>query len=685
MNRTLTTAVVALAACRHPTSTREVKPIPKPPDAAVAVVVTPVSPAIVKHVDQKRAMIEAPHAGQIRAFATTPDGKSAISADEADGIRLWPALDGSTEPRVVDLPRPKLVALGRDGADFLVALIDEVGGLQIATVDAEGRTRQKATIESELAFVGIAMTPQGPLGWRNDQTIVQLDKDGTATSILPVEPGERLVALVMNGANAVAILEKAVDDKTTRHPRYLKLGATLAWGESVALDGDVGTVVGLSPSGKRLATAMVDPKTGLHILIYDLATRKLVGNHINHAATAVAMIDEDKVALIQQNAIEFVDAKPAGAPPADPAGVELFTPPTHESFGIGNGRVITPRNDELVLASPTETRYLGYGLQSPNVAAVGGKGHLLVGLGESFAILDKDLRQVVGANVLAPAGSSIQEVHWLGGDDWLVESTNQNDGKTTLALVDLAKHDRKELRTGLPVAPIVMFEPTTNIVTLSLGDAPEALKYNAEKRTLDKLMTLPKPNGFEQRELVPVAPSLANGAQLISVQMREVTTLRWSKSATSVDVGPSVALDGTLAGTDRAGHVFVWQNGPDKKLALVAFADGKSIGTLPTEGPTTVWPDDNGTRLAEVSGRAVTLVGLDGKAKWTLPIQAASEAHWLDDGALALISAVGIARVDASTGKITATRCGWQFGLSAAPHPFAIHGEPICVQPADAP
>ncbi len=677
----LALALVALAACHHPAPKVDPKPIAKP-DAAPApvAVVSPVAPAIIKRIDQKRAMIEAPHAGQIRVFATTPDGTAAISADDSDGIRLWPALDGSMEPRVVDLPRPKLIALGRQGADFTVALVDEVGGLVIATIDTEGRTKQKATIESELAFVGIAMTALGPLGWRNDQTIVQLDKDGTALSILPVEPGERLVALAMNGEHAVAILETAIDDKTRRHPRTLKLGPKLTWGEAVPVDVDVGTIVGLSPSGKHLATVMLEPKTGIHVVVLDLATKKLDANYTNHQATAIAMVDEDKVALLQPGSIEFLDAKQPSVP-ADLAGFEPFVAPARQPYGVGNGRVITPRNDELVLASPVETKYLGYGLQSPNVAATGGNGRLLVGLGENFALLDKDLKQVASVDVLAPKATSIQEVHWLGGDDWLVESTSQNDGKTALALVDLGKRTRKELRTALPVAPIVMFEPTTNIVTLSLGDAPEALKYSPEKKTLERLMALPKPNGFEQRELIPVAPSLANGTQLISVQMRDVTTLRWSKSATNADVGASVTLDGTLAGTDRAGHVFVWQNGPDKKLALVGFLDGKSFGTLPTEGPTTVWPDDKGTRIAEVSGRAVSLVGLDGKPKWTLAVQAASEAHWLDDGALALISAVGIARIDAATGKITATRCGWQFGLASSPHPFALRGEPICVQP----
>src|SRR5262245_10461262 len=81
---------------------------PTPVDAAVSH--TPIPDAAVgPHVQlptTKHKLIETPHGGTITQLAVTPDGKAAITLDDLGGFRLWPALDGSVEPRVTELPRP---------------------------------------------------------------------------------------------------------------------------------------------------------------------------------------------------------------------------------------------------------------------------------------------------------------------------------------------------------------------------------------------------------------------------------------------------------------------------------------------------------------------------------------------------------------------------------------------------
>ena len=125
---------------------------------------------------------------------------------------------------------------------------------------------------------------------------------------------------------------------------------------------------------------------------------------------------------------------------------------------------------------------------------------------------------------------------------------------------------------------------------------------------------------------------------------------------------------GRIAAARIAGH----------RLEFFCFC--KQIGTLPTEGPTLIWPDPKGSQVVETSARDVALVAIDGTRKWSLPIQGVTEALWLDDGTLALISAAGLARLDPATGAITATRCGWRFELSTTPHPVTANVEPVCVQ-----
>jgi len=141
-----------------------------------------------------------------------------------------------------------------------------------------------------------------------------------------------------------------------------------------------------------------------------------------------------------------------------------------------------------------------------------------------------------------------------------------------------------------------------------------------------------------------------------------------------------MTIDGSFAGVDPAGHVFMWQNNPQGKLEIVIYADGKKLGVLPTEGQTALWPDPAGQRVIEITPQSVGLYRLDGKRLWIAPLSGANEAVWLADGSIAVLTSAGVARLDPGTGAIAATRCGWRFGLSAKPHPQAPHLEPVCAQ-----
>ena len=74
------------------------------------------------------------------------------------------------------------------------------------------------------------------------------------------------------------------------------------------------------------------------------------------------------------------------------------------------------------------------------------------------------------------------------------------------------------------------------------------------------------------------------------------------------------------------------------------------------------------------------MFGVDGSKKWSRALAGVTSVHWLDDGALGVITAVGILRLDAKTGEPRALRCGWGFGLSPKQHGFASRLETLCTQ-----
>jgi hypothetical protein len=82
------------------------------------------------------------------------DGRAALTRNAGGTVRLWPALDGSREPVPLDAPGAGGLALAAaPGGGWRAALIDAAGGLHLAHVDPDGRSRVlvPATATSVLA------------------------------------------------------------------------------------------------------------------------------------------------------------------------------------------------------------------------------------------------------------------------------------------------------------------------------------------------------------------------------------------------------------------------------------------------------------------------------------------------------------------------------------------------------
>ena len=689
------TALVAFACGTHggpaapagdkPVKGTEPAAVETPPGGPVPTSTTPTNQTPTMSTAAGRtAKIEAPHGGSITTLSITPDGASVLSVDELGGVRLWPTLDGTTEPRIVDLPAPRQVAITPDPKGFLIAMLDEVGYLVLTVVDKEGVRIARATPPSEPAFKGLAMSPTGPIAWRADQIVMRFKADGTVAEQLGTEAGQRIITIAITGDKAVAVIESGTD-KLTRRARWLTLGPKLAWGGWINAGDEVGRLLAVSPSGKRLAmlTGAANGTPAL-LTVIDTAAGTLIATQNDQAALGLGFVDDDHLALASNSTVAWakLDAKtPAQKPPPRQPGVELVNNLADAGLlGVAGGHAVSALNGELMVATPTKIEYLGYELESPAVAAVAPKGQLMIGVGDTFALLDQDLRAIARPELGVLPTSAVSELRWIGGDDWLVESSRISDGMTSLALVDVTKKTTQVLRTDLAMVQLILHEPGTNLVTLSLGDSPEVSKFDPVKHKLDKVSSLPKPKGYEQAELVPVIPELAGGTYLVVVHMRDRMTMRWVKDPKALDKGTSITVDGSLAGVDAAGHAFVWQNTPTGPLELVTYLDAKRVGTMETDGPVTLWPDRKGARVVQVGQRSVGLASVDGKRAWLQSLQFVTEALWLEDGSIVVVSAGGLARLDPTTGNVLAARCGWRFGLSAKQHPPSARIEPVCAQ-----
>jgi hypothetical protein len=676
-------AALALVACSSPARGPETpRPVVTP-----SPVTAPAAPKPIPTLHANREAREAPHGGQITTLALSPDGGSVLSADELGGVRLWPTLDGKQEPRIIDMPIADRLAIGRFPTGFSAVALDEAGGLYLAKLDADGRQLSHTTLPAEPPVAGVAMTSLGLLAWRTDQTFQLIDPDGAITGTLGTEPQQRTVAVAVNGKRALVVLER---EGMKREARWLELEPKLAWGAWVKLDVELGgeLEIALSPSGKRIAVLAgpkksADPRASAvagvgSASVFELGKQKPIASEAAAPGNVdIGFADDDHVALGGLNTLTWIDLTNPKAKPAPTTPVSAGSR-TQPALATGNGRAITPMNGDLSLATPSTTEFLGYDAVSPRIAEVGPDGKLLVGVADHMVLLDRELRS--SAAPFTTFTGVPAELRWLGEDDWLLEHTTPGDPNLVYSLVN-GSRGTTAVRQGIKEVQILGYEPSTQLVTMSFGTDSEIARFDRKARKLDRVATVKKRSPYEQVMFVPVSPKLARGVQLVQITMRDRSTVRWFRDAGALDKpAATVTVDGPFAGADAAGHVFMWKSSPAGQLELVVYADGKPVRTLPNTGAIALWPDPTGTRYVEVAQSSVALYDLEGKQLWFQQLATSQEALWLTDGAIAITSAGGIARLDPATGAVTAARCGWRFGLSAKPHPATPRVEPLCSQ-----
>lgn len=621
-----------------------------------------------------RAKLEAPHGGSITTLAITPDGTAAITGDELDELRLWPALDGTREPCVVDLPVPAELAIVPRADGFAVAVIDAAHTLTFAVVDREGRTLSRTPIQVDSRVLGLATTDRGFVAWMDDQALVAYDTDGKVIGRLGTEPGQRLDQVVANGHHALA---KVFDGKTER-VRPIDL-SRLAWGAALDTGGPATGPIAISPSGTGIAVVVEHVPGTQRLRVFDGGS--LVAE--TAAVQAVGFVGDHRLAISPAgNSLSFITDRPDRPDRQDPKA-PVFTAPIVDAakLATASGIAVAPAGTELAIARPAGLQYLGYDLNAPEVATAGPDHHLVVGMGNSFALLDERLEALAGSAMpKLPEGTQIADLAWLSGADYDAEVV-RFDGSTELVIANdqvpaslPAPEDRSKHGRAIHA---LRYEPVTRLVASALA-GPRVERWDPVHRAMSQVLELKSP--YEQ--VVPLDPARANGAELVLVQTNQKGTSRvtWTDLSTKKAFG-QVAIESFLT-ADAAGHVYAWTADPRQPgtLVLSVMGPGGPIATLAHEGITTLWPDPQGERVLEISAASVTLYKPDGTELWKLALVGASQAVWTGDEAVSLLTSSGIVRLDAATGRPLAARCGWKFGLSPQPHPSPARTRPVCTQ-----
>lgn len=621
-------------------------------------------------------LLEGPHGGSITDLAVTADGTAAVTSDDLGGHRLWPALDGSLEPRVIELPSPSQLALARDPKGFLIALIDEAGGLVLQLVDRDGAMLQRATLPLEPTYKGVAMTSRGPLAWRSDQRIVQPTSAGTITRSLATEQGHRILQIAVpatpSADRAIVVIEGSTDTTTWRRARWLAIGDELAWGPWIAAGDAVEPSLAVSPDLERLAYLIGTQPTKL--IVRDTATGAVLIEDNAFNATALELPDRDHAVYAAGNGqIIWLDL---ATTPRRPRSLGINQVSAPGVLASGGGKSFSPNGSELAISDATKAAFLGYALQATQLATAAGAGQLAIAWGDRAAVLDDKLH--ARPLTLFPANYNLSTLRWLAGDDWLVQAVKVDTATTILAVVNAATQTRTEVRTNQPAGQLG-YEPSTRLVGVSYGVQPEVYRHASGR--LDSVAPYPKPPPYDRVLLVPVSPALAGGTQLVVAQTKDSSTIRWVADPRALDKGPAITIDGAVVTVDAAGKVYAWSKDAKGTLELAILRDGKRLGALAVDkGTRGVWPDAKGERVMTIHAAGLTMYDAAGATAWTRPISGVTHVVWLDDGAIAVVTALGIMRLDAATGAERALRCGWSFELAPAPHPGRPRVEPLCTR-----
>ncbi|MEO8548927.1 MAG: hypothetical protein ABI678_03115 [Kofleriaceae bacterium] len=585
------------------------------------------------------------HGAAISQLAVLEDGTAAVTADGVGGIRLWPALDASREPIVVHAPAPAQLAISRAGDELGVAILDEAGALTVVRFDREGRVLGRAQLAAAAEVDQVIGTPHGFLAVTTDEAIELVSL--RATRLAHLSPAHRITAVLYRHDRAL-VLREAPNHHVVG--RWLELAGEARWGDEtpeLAIAPDLAVRGALAPDHAHVVFPH-DPKA----MVLDLATsaQRSLGEGF-----AAGFVDATTVLVRTDSGIELRDLTGKR--------IGRLRDPEHDPDAVADGMFVWAHAASLVLATPTETHYLGYastGVATAEISALGTvlstRGHFLVD--ETLALGDKLGANVAGLLDVLPVGA-----HHVA----TLVRRGEEDATFALSI------DRKVTIDDAREATI-HFDPKTHLLAIATAGTTTFLEIGERVGPKRILATSSSPltryfvDTSEAADRIFLTdPDLAAGRVAFVVHgsvVREIAALAAAiKPAKTYQVG-------AIAAIDRAGRIYTHTSHRDVAIhgSIVTFPD--------TASATTVVPSPD-AKLIAITGDTIALYSPAGQLRWRVPARGLG-VQWDAHGQLLAVGLPGVATFDLDTGELARRRCGWGFALSAKPLDAATASPTVC-------
>ncbi|HEY5935299.1 MAG TPA: hypothetical protein VIU61_11705 [Kofleriaceae bacterium] len=559
----------------------------------------------------------------IDVIAATEDGNAVVSS--SGSLRLWPALDGTREPVVIDVAnKTSQLAIERDGTGFAIARLDDTGTLELIRTTESGAVRARIAVASERPLTQVKLLDGVTLALTDDGALVRIAPTGKIAGRLLPPAGERIATVLVRRGRALALMESAAGVRG----RWL---AGVTWSGETAMLAVVPERAALSPDHQQVATTDAKARK---ITILELATGKRVATvitgrrHDFEQIVVVGFLGDGAFALLHNGMLELWrngKRKPVNSPHG------FFVTPL-----ATDTRIISSYSHQLALADPEGTRYLGYQVMNPTVVRATPDGLLAATL-RSVMRLDDQL--------------VLHKRHQLG-EAYSVLPVD--DGRV---LVSSPKGvDLVELATGKRIqrvaeAGFADYHPVTRLISIVESKTLRLGFYQPRTKRIGPLVATSLAEGLDSHVRL-LDPAVSRGKLAVILersfdQFEETMTLREIRAV-------------------KPGE------------ELVEFAESRTEPVTKQDiFPITMRRKREDGHVVELGRSRVTLRGPDGKERWTIPAGEIIDAIWTPKGDLLVVGG-GLGVLDVATGAFVRRQCGWEFKLTPDPGSESYGSATLC-------
>ncbi len=641
-----------------------------------------------------RSQDQTAHGGGVRRIAITEQGDAALTVDDASGLWLWPALDGTREPiAIAATVEARQVAIGhRPRGGYLAGLIDPAGGVELLELSADGAVDGRAQLPIDPAATEVVAYAGDMLVLRADQSVSRVDGSGRVLGRIVADPGTQIAAIAVRAGRAAA---GPVDGTVLR---WLDLAHGIAWGPSLELPIAIDGPIAIAPGGQRLAAFDASLHTAIMI---ELATVPSVVAcpRLEPAigGTDLGFLDDDHVVVPggKSRHVTRVGTCEDAAPPP----IEIGASP----LAIGDGIAIAAERGGLEVATASTVEHLGYHRMATSFldAYTGDHGELWMWSrqrpddSDTF-VIDDELRD---------RGSVTDGLHRVATHIIVLDGEHGAMYRRNIGPVVVGRGPAP-WPDGATSWDDHVYDPITHVLGSPTASGYQLFRYDLASATLSAIQTIVPTIHRGEGVRVHVADPKLAGIAAVATSAAEIQWFPAAPGAPPVD-RPYL---GTLVVVDRAGTVYTREHDTlvlltpggvtrvrfpfavpshddddddddddDEKPRRRASPSLASFAPVPRIEPEVV-PSHDARRVALLGSDRLVVIDSTGRARWDRPIDDPVQVRWgAGDRRLLVLTSHGMLALDAITGKPVVRACGWRFGRTREPLPQTVYAAPtVC-------